>query len=59
MLSLFFIVHVWLGAGRETENYRRNIGCISVFEIERRLVDLCTSITAGIAANAQLTFFVC
>lgn len=35
------------------------LACISVFEIERRMVGLCMSITAGIAANAQLTFFVC
>lgn len=35
------------------------LACFSVFEIGRRMVGLCTSITAGIAANAQLTFFVC
>lgn len=55
----FFFLYVWLGAGREIENYRGTLACNFVFEIGRHMVGLCMSSTTGIAANAQLTFFVC
>lgn len=59
----FFLSFSFLMFGSALEGKVRIIGgtlaCIFVFEIGRRMVGLCMSITAGIAANAQLTFFVC
>lgn len=55
--SFLFFSYVWLGAGREIENYRGTLICIFVFEIGRHIVGLCMSSIAEIAANAQLTLF--
>ncbi|KAH8126352.1 hypothetical protein LI328DRAFT_64565 [Trichoderma asperelloides] len=44
LLSLFFFSYVWLGAGRDIENYRETMACIFVSEIGRHIVGLCTSI---------------
>jgi hypothetical protein len=55
----FVFSYVWLGVRRDIEDYRETLACIFVFEIGRHMVGLCTNSTAGIAANAQFTFFVC